>query len=131
MKRTFQALNTPMVAGALVAVFGAGLALQWGVRLPGLLESPFFGKTGLNGPLLFLVAGTALIVGAQHRSGARNRWTEIGAVVLIGYPALILSQTLFKIDLGLDFVRVPTVATLDNLHPGRLSPNASVAPGGN
>lgn len=110
-----------------MGAFGALVALAWAFQwtwVSGLL--PGTESMGLNSPLMLAVAGVLLTMGSVKREPPRR----LGAVwwlhiAMVAYPAAILAQSLLGVDLGIDFVRVPTAATPDNPHPGRVSPNAS------
>jgi diguanylate cyclase (GGDEF)-like protein/PAS domain S-box-containing protein len=122
-------VSTPIAIGAVVAAFGALMAAQWAIWVPAIAAIPGLGKMGLNTPLLLLAAGLALVLRAvqQGRQEPRSRTADILGWVLVLYPALVFSQTLFDANWGLDFNRASAPSTPDNPHPGRPSPNATLA----
>jgi len=117
----------PFVIGALVALFGAAQAVSWALQIDGpVLLAIGMGRIGLNTPVMLLPGGLCtMALAVEPQTGTvRDRLVLIGGAVLVAYPALILSQSVFGISLGLDFVRVPTPPTEQTPHPGRVSPNA-------
>lgn len=129
MLRPLPTLNAPAWSGALIAVFGALVVAQWWLRIPAILANPYFGQLRVHAGLMLLAGGLALAARsaqhARHRSG--SRWGDVCAMLMVLYPALVQSQTLFGIQLGLDFLRVPVAPTPDMPHPGRMAPNTAVA----
>lgn len=119
----------PTGIGAAVSAFGAIVTLAWIFQWRGVdVVLPGTAGMGLNAPLLFMLAG-ALLVRRSLKPEASAAFSASSLLnwLLILYPALILSQTIFGVELGLDFVRVPTPPTVERPHPGRISPNAAIA----
>jgi diguanylate cyclase (GGDEF)-like protein/PAS domain S-box-containing protein len=129
MLRPLPTLNTPAWSGALIALFGALILLQWWMQLPSIASNPYFGQLRLHAGLMLMAGGLALAARSAQHAGRRpaSRLADACALLMIIYPALVQSQTLFGINLGLDFVRVPLAPTRDNPYPGRMAPNGAVA----
>lgn len=129
MFRPLPSLNVPAWSGGLIAVFGALVVAQWWLRIPAILANPYFGQLRVHAGLMLLAGGLALVARsaqhAHHRPG--SRLADACAALMVLYPALVQSQTIFGIQLGLDFLRVPLAPTPDMPHPGRMAPNAAVA----
>ncbi|MFZ5549738.1 MAG: diguanylate cyclase domain-containing protein [Pseudomonadota bacterium] len=129
MLRLLPSLNAPAWSGGLIAVFGALVVAQWWLRIPAILANPYFGQLRVHAGLMLLAGGLALLARsaqhARHRPG--SRLADAGAVLMVLYPVLVQAQTVFGIQLGLDFVRVPVAPTPEMPHPGRMAPNTAVA----
>ncbi|MES2901241.1 MAG: response regulator [Pseudomonadota bacterium] len=127
MKKT--AFSTEHLAGVLIGLLGALVVFRWltdSAAIAALI--PGSAQMGLNTPLMFLAAGFCLFFlqpGARQGAVLQLAWR--GAVgLLLVLPLLVLVQHLFDVNLGIDFVRVPTVPTPSQPHPGRVAPNTCV-----
>lgn len=129
MLRPLPSLNAPAWSGGLIAAFGALVVAQWWLRIPAILANPYFGQLRVHAGLMLLAGGLALVARsaqhARHRPG--SRLADACAALMVLYPALVQSQTIFGLQLGLDFLRVPVAPTPDMPHPGRMAPNAALA----
>lgn len=117
----------PALIGVVVGAFGSLVCLAWAFQWQWVARVlPGTDSMGLNSPLLFAVTGL-LLVFRSTRPAPSERFSVIWwlHIAMVAYPAAILAQSLLSIDLGIDFVRVPTPPTPDSPHPGRISPNAS------
>ncbi len=123
-------LSAPRIAGLLVGLLGVTLAARWVFQVDAITRFiPGAEHTGIVNPLLFVAASLCFFHAAQApRPGAwltRLAAACIGALVVL--PLGYLFEGLTGMALGIDFVRAGTVPTPANPHPGRLSPNASLA----
>jgi PAS domain S-box-containing protein len=87
-----------------------------------------FKQMGLNSPVMCLLAGAVMyLTGKDGIPGVVAKVRTSLALLLIGAAAACASQYVLNIDLGIDFVRVPTAPTLANPYPGRPTPNACLS----
>jgi len=124
------ALSTPQVAGLLVGLLGVAGAVRWTFQVDAITQFlPGSEYLGIVNPLLFIAAGLCFFSASRPaETGAwRTRLAAICIAALIALPLAYLFESLTGIGLGVDFVRAGTVPTAANLHPGRISPNASLA----
>jgi diguanylate cyclase (GGDEF)-like protein/PAS domain S-box-containing protein len=124
------ALTVQQLVGMLLGLFGLAAALRWVFQFDAVdAWVPGFGHMGVNTPAMFLLAaGCCVAVARPPRPGSRlDQAVALAAGLLVAYPGLALLQTLAGLDLGLDFVRVPTLPSEMNPHPGRMAPNTSIA----
>lgn len=122
--------SADQLAGMFVGLLGLVVALSWVFQSAKIaMLVPGSAKMGIVSPVLFMAAGFCCYF-AQHRRRAGSAfdlaWRLLAGVVL-ALPALVLAQHIFDIDLGIDFVRVPTAPTPDTPHPGRMAPNTCLA----
>jgi diguanylate cyclase (GGDEF)-like protein/PAS domain S-box-containing protein len=124
------ALSPPRIVGLLVGLLGAAMAARWLFQVDAIARLiPGSERVGIVNPVLFIAAGVCFF-NASHppKLGAwLTRLSAIGIAALIALPAAHLFESATGIALGVDFVRAGTVPTTANPHPGRLSPNASLA----
>ncbi|MEP7102510.1 MAG: PAS domain-containing protein [Burkholderiales bacterium] len=124
------ALSAPRVAGLLVGLLGATLATRWLFQVDSIARLiPGSEHVGIVNPLLFIAAGIGFFNASQpKKSGVwLTRLSAICVAALIALPLAYLFESATGIGLGVDFVRAGTFPTSTNPHPGRLSPNASLA----
>jgi len=122
--------SAPRVAGLLVGLLGATLATRWVFQVDAITRliagSEF---AGIVTPLLFIATGICFFNASQPAKA--NAWlTRLSAIciaAMVVLPLAYLFEGLTGIGLGVDFVRAGAVPTAGNPHPGRLSPNASLA----
>ncbi|MFP5391029.1 MAG: hypothetical protein ACLGI6_05720, partial [Gammaproteobacteria bacterium] len=122
------ALSSEQLAGLAVALLGLVITLRWVFLSTTItLLIPGSAQMGINSPVLFMAAGFCCIF-ALHPGGKlrQHLWKGCAALLLV-LPTLVLIEHLFNISLGIDFVRVPTAPTPATPHPGRMSPNATLA----
>jgi hypothetical protein len=123
-------LNAPAAAGGLLMALGLLASVRWIFKLDAIsILVPGAGQMGIVAPLLFIVIGASFVSAASTgRLRAFSRRLVGGAsCVLIVVPLAYLAENFVGVNLGIDFVRSGTLPTLGNLHPGRISPNASIA----
>jgi len=129
MSRDFSKPSLPAALGLVIGLLGALIVTQWWLRVPVILANPFLSQLRIHAGLVLLAGGVALVARTrQHeRQHATSRLSDWCAAFMVLYPAIVQAQTIFGIQLGLDFVREPIAPTLENPHPGRMAPNAAVA----
>ncbi len=115
--------------GLIVAGFGVLLVWIWNAPAGAVQWLPQADRVSLNTSLLLTLAGASLLalphVGAPDK---RWRWAAMAlGSMLVFFPALIASQSLFGTNLGIDFARPGARASALFPHPGRLAPNTSAA----
>jgi signal transduction histidine kinase/CheY-like chemotaxis protein len=129
--RSFHAaLRLAQIMGTLVVLLGLIVLGGWTFHLESLKTVlPGFVSMKANTALCFMLSGTSLLVGFLSRPRA---WKKICSTVLAVLVALIGGATLLEYithqSLGLDqwlFLDSPVSAY--TTHPGRMSPNSSVA----
>jgi len=123
-------LSAPRVAGVLVGLLGATLAIRWVFQVDAITRLIAGSElTGIVNPLLFIAAGICFFNASQPVKASTwlTRLSAICIAALIALPLAYLFESQTGIGLGVDFVRAGTVPTATNPHPGRLSPNASLA----
>lgn len=116
---------TLLIVGAGVAAFIQGaFHVSW-------LEDvvPWSADSGVNGPLLLIVAGSCcfLLTSRHSHSSGGQRAVKWGATVLIVFPSLVLAQHVIGLGPWLDFVRSDVQPSISNPYPGRMAPNTCVA----
>ncbi|HJV61762.1 MAG TPA: PAS domain-containing protein [Albitalea sp.] len=124
------AYSAPQVAGLLVGLLGVITAVRWLFQVDAITRLvPDSEHLGIVNPLLFIAAGICFFIAARRpRPGTwPTRLWAICIAALVALPVAYLFESATGIDLGIDFVRAGTVATVANPHPGRLSPNGSLA----
>ena len=124
------ALSAPRVAGLLVGLLGMTLAVRWVFQVDAIARViPGAQHTGIVNPLLFIAAGICFFNASQPpRPGAwLTRLSAICIAALTALPLAYLFEGATGIALGIDFIRAGTLPTAANPHPGRISPNASLA----
>ena len=126
-------LSVPLMAGAVVAllgiVTGAGSLFQ-AEFLTHIVPGGIGIVIGIVNPLLFFVIGLCFFEASPHstdRPAWRRHAVSLGVTTLVVLPLGYLIEAIAGVSLGIDVVRDGTVATPRNPHPGRISPNASVA----
>lgn len=124
------ALTAPRAAGLLIGLLGATMAACWLFQVDAIAGLvPGFEHTGIVHPLLFVAAGLCLF--NASRSSESGVWlprvSALCIAALIALPLAYLFENATGIGLGVDFVRAGTVPSVTNPHPGRMSPNASLA----
>ena len=124
------ALSAPQVAGILVGLLGAATATRWIFQVDAIGRLiPGSEQVGIVNPLLFIAVGICFFNATlpQKSGGWLARLSAICIAALIALPLAYLFESASGIGLGVDFVRAGTIPTATNPHPGRLSPNASLA----
>ena len=121
-------LSSEQIAGLAIGLLGAIATLRWtfmsetiGMLIPGSEQM------GINSPLLFIAAGVCCWLTLHCGTRMRARLWAVCVAALILVPALVLAEHVFDVSLGIDVVRVPTVATRAAPHPGRMAPNTAAA----
>lgn len=124
------ALSNARVAGLVVGLFGATMAVRWVFQVGAISRLiPGSEHVGIVNPLLFVAAGICLFNAARQGSSATwlARLSALCIAALIALPLAYLFEGVTGVGLGIDIVRVGTTPTAANPYPGRLSPNASLA----
>ncbi|MDP9992655.1 diguanylate cyclase (GGDEF)-like protein/PAS domain S-box-containing protein [Variovorax boronicumulans] len=124
------ALSAPQVAGILVGLLGVATATRWIFQVDAIGRLiPGSEQVGIVNPLLFIAVGICFFNATlpQKSGGWLTRLSAICIAALIALPLAYLFESASGIGLGVDFVRAGTIPTATNPHPGRLSPNASLA----
>jgi len=123
-------LSAPQIAGLLVGLLGTTLAARWVFQIDAIARLiPGAELGGIVNPLLFVAAGVCFF--NASRPPASSIWlarlSAICIAALIALPLAYLFEGATGLSLGIDFVRAGSLPTPANPHPGRLSPNASLA----
>ncbi|CUI09031.1 response regulator [Massilia antarctica] len=118
--------SAEQIAGLFVGLLGTLVALRWIVDSKTLTTLiPGSAQMGINSPLLFIAAGVGCCLAlprARAKPWHRPLW-QACALLLLVLPALVLVEHIGGVNLGIDFVRVPTAPTVSMPHPGRMAPN--------
>jgi diguanylate cyclase (GGDEF)-like protein/PAS domain S-box-containing protein len=121
------------VAAGLVLLLSLAVGTHWHLQTELVAQwLPGVDRLGIVNPTLFLVAGLLLcdvqLPLAPARRAPWRRWAAgAGVALLLLLPAGHLLEALSGTSFGIDFTFRPSQATDENPHPGRLSPNASIA----
>lgn len=120
----------PEIAGGLLATVGVAVVCQWiwGAAVIAWLI-PGSASMGIVNPLLTIAIGVCFIVMAGDGTlPSGRRWLVSGCIAaLLLLPLAYLAEHLTGLSLGVDFTRAGTLPGPGNSHPGRISPNASLA----
>lgn len=121
--------SAPRVVGLIVGLYGAIAAVGWLLRAEVLARLiPDSQHMGIVNPLF---AAIGICFFAASRRWQSRVWLARASAVciaaLIALPLGYLFEGATGIALGIDIVREGAVATAANPHPGRLSPNTSLA----
>ena len=113
--------------GAGLLLFGLALMAMWLVGAPSLFAAAGGGHTLFNSAVCFALTGAALAI-EGFLQGETLRWTRTGiAAVLALLAALIFTEHLFDLDLGIDLPDLHRAAQEDAAHPGRVAPPTALA----
>ncbi|WP_119157583.1 hypothetical protein [Caldimonas tepidiphila] len=112
------------LAALSVCALGAFVLTGWGLGSREMVRIlPDSVAMSINTAVLFLVAGILLL--SSERQGPRaRRLAGVLSWVLVLFPAAILVQHLFDVDLGIDWAEVHRRLVDGHSKPGRTSPNA-------
>ncbi|NHZ39450.1 response regulator [Massilia aquatica] len=123
------ALSAEQSAGLFIGLLGLLVAVRWIFNSKTITTLiPGSAQMGINTPLLFIAAGVCcclVLPRAERRPWHTPLW-QVCSLLLLMLPALVLVQHITGLNLGLDFVRVPTAPTPNTPHPGRMAPNTCV-----
>ena len=123
------AFSAEQSAGLFVGLLGTLVALRWIFNSKTIATLiPGSAQMGINSPVLFIAAGICcclVLPRARRRKWHGPLW-HVCSLLLLVLPALVLVQHIGGVNLGLDFVRVPTAPTPSTPHPGRMAPNTCV-----
>jgi len=123
------AFSAEQIAGLFIGLLGTVAVIRWISQSQTIAELiPGSTRMGLNGPLLFIAAGICCYFALSPRReapGVRSVW-RVCLALLLAVPLAVLTEHVFKINLGIDFVRVPTPPSAEVPHPGRIAPNSCV-----
>ncbi|HYF42800.1 MAG TPA: response regulator [Ramlibacter sp.] len=112
--------------GASLCLLGAFVLLGWALgQEPMVRVLPGSTAMAINTAAMFLAAGSLLLL-REWPSPARARAGRWLASLLVAWPAAILSQHLFGLDLGIDWASVHAAVGDGHAKPGRTAPNACV-----
>ncbi|HTD92115.1 MAG TPA: hypothetical protein VK663_15735, partial [Burkholderiales bacterium] len=109
------------VAGALLLLLGASVMTGWLLQLPSVVRVlPGFAPMVFNTALCFCLAGGVLILPAAM--ALNYKWTihALGSALII-VAVLILAEHLFKVDLGVDWIKLHAWLADGNHKAGRMS----------
>ena len=127
-------LPAPRVAGLLVAMLGAIVAVRWVFQMDMIARLiPGSENMGIVNPLLFIAIGICFFAVPLPlpQSPPQRPWLRRVSLVCTGtllvLPLAYLFESATNISLGVDIVSAGTVPTARNPNPGRISPNASLA----
>jgi PAS domain S-box-containing protein len=108
------------------------VALRWALKLDvgGLVSG--LADVGIGAALLLLAGGAIAWFMAGWPAGHApsvgvRRTVQVLSLLLAVLPTLMLVETMADVSLGIDLVRSGELPSPLNLHPGRISPNASLA----
>jgi len=111
---------------ALTAILiGTTVLVGWAIRNPTPIQIfPDLIGMVIGTALCLVLGGVALLL--PYRLANRGLRRACGAVVLI-LASLMLSETLFNVNLGIDWPSAHRWLSDPNLHPGRMAPNTALA----
>ncbi|RJG02466.1 GGDEF domain-containing protein [Noviherbaspirillum sedimenti] len=114
------------ILGLAIALFGATIALRWIFQIEAIAHLiPGSEQMGLNTPLMFLASGLACVCLPQ-RQPPLQVLLRLCILLLMVLPGLTMVQHLFGVNLGIDFVRVPSMPSASIPYPGRMAPNTTL-----
>ncbi|MGK2952327.1 MAG: PAS domain S-box protein [Thiobacillus sp.] len=114
--------------GAALVMLGAAVILGWVLHIPALVRIvPGFAAMVFNTAACFILLGAALILAVQPTVVWRRRAQSVLGSVTIVIAALVLSQDLFSIDIGIDHLFSAAWLQDTRPHPTRMAPNSAVA----
>jgi PAS domain S-box-containing protein len=123
------AFSAEQSAGLFLGLLGTLVALRWIFNSQAIATLiPGSAQMGINSPLLFIAAGVCCFLArarAREQAWQRALW-RCCCLLLLTVPALVLVEHISGLNLGIDFVRVPTAPTASTPHPGRIAPNTCV-----
>lgn len=128
-----QFLSAPVFSGSIVALLGVVLASRWLLQSEALTRLiPGSQYIGIVGPVLFISSAVCFLgmAGGSSSVSKSSPWsaaTALATALLLFFPLGHLLESAFDVSLGIDFAREGTTASALYPHPGRLSPNASIA----
>ena len=116
-------------AGLALLWLGGIAATRWIFRLDFLADAiPGFAEIGIVAPVMFLCAGTMLLLLGRHSPSTlsfnQRGLLALALATLLTLPTLMLIEHLTGLRLGVDFIRAGTRPSVTNPFPGRMSPNA-------
>lgn len=117
-------------AGAMAAMIGVVAITQWAVFYNSFeVWVPGTEYMGLSTPMLLVAAGVccALLPVRRQKKPLFNFLIPGCIGFLFLWPALVLSQHVFGISLGIDFTRGVDLPTPSRPFPGRMAPNTCVS----
>jgi diguanylate cyclase (GGDEF)-like protein/PAS domain S-box-containing protein len=117
----------PVIAGGLLSLLGLSVIVGWYIHLiiltaivPGYISMVF------NTAFCFAVAGLGLIGAVYYPLWANRIYTTIGITILL-IASLVLSQSIFEINVGIDQLFVKPMFIDQNPFPGRMATNTAIA----
>ncbi|RSZ59884.1 response regulator [Massilia atriviolacea] len=120
------AFSAEQSAGLFIGLLGTLVAVRWIFNSKTIATLiPGSAQMGINSPVLFIAAGVCcclVLPRARRRRWHAPLW-QVCSLLLLVLPALVLFQHISGLNLGIDFVRVPTAPTPSTPHPGRMAPN--------
>lgn len=116
---------THIIGGALV-MLGATVILGWILKIQVLVRiTPETAAMVFNTALCFILSGTALILTALSSKG--SRLAQLLSSLTIVIAVLSLSQDLFDINIGIDYLFSADWLDDTHPHPTRMAPNTALA----
>ncbi|MGH8744298.1 MAG: PAS domain S-box protein, partial [Burkholderiales bacterium] len=120
-------LTAQILIGVLLLLLGSTVILGWVVQLPKLTQIlPGYPAMVFNTALSFALSGAALLLPSFHTSRTAQYQAGLGGFLIV-FNLLVLAQSLFDIDLGLDGAALHKRLQYDHSHPGRMAPGTSLA----
>ncbi|MDQ1924004.1 response regulator [Massilia pseudoviolaceinigra] len=121
--------SAEQIAGLFVGLLGTLVAVRWIFNSNTIATLiPGSAQMGINSPILFIAAGVCcclVLPRARPKSWHAPLWHACVLLLLV-LPALVLVEHITGLNLGIDFVRVPTAPTASTPHPGRVAPNTCI-----
>ena len=118
------------IIALMVSTLGLLLLVRWSIDVPLIdIVIPSAKRLGFNTPAMFFAIGTSLYLATLPKSSKRILQTI--QFLLASYVACLsiatLVEQIFNVNLGIDFLRVPTAPTVEAPNPGRVAPNTCLA----
>lgn len=120
-------LTAQIIIGVLLLLLGSTVMLGWVLQLPKLTQIlPGYPAMVFNTALNFALSSAALLLPAFLPSRTVQYQAGLGGFLIV-FNLLVLTQSLFGIDLGLDGATLHKRLQYDHPHPGRMAPGTSLA----
>ena len=115
-----------LYAGSALLLGGCAVMVGWITQQPGWARPlPSGTATVFNTALCLALAGAALVWPAH--AGRSLRLRQLIGTVVAALAALLLAQSLLRVDFGLDWPELHAWLGDGNPHPGRMAPNTAAA----
>jgi len=115
------------ICSATILVISTLVLFGWFFELPTLIKiQPYWVPMVVNTAICCWLSGLALICACQFRIDTALRVSSLIGIVVLIISALALSETIFGIDLHIDFPEFHRLLQPEYPHPGRMAPNTAL-----